>query len=139
MTEADVIPPSASIASTGKGIRTIGSHVYAYSGLLTATTSYQDALSFQSPAGYVVGILQLNSGIDSAAPGNRVTNAANIIFNGITIARIAAGTNTDDSPTSQSQDLIIPPLTVVSVEVDSSASSDRQFSVTFTGRVYGAT
>ena len=132
------VQPGASIASTGLGIRIVGEHVYGYSGLLTATTSYQEVLSFQSSSGYIVGILQLNSGIDAAAPGNRVTNAANIIFNGITIARVAAGTNTDDSPTSQTQDLIIPPLTIVSVEVDSSASSDRQFSVTFVGRVYGA-
>jgi hypothetical protein len=137
MAEASVTP-EASVASPGLGIRTIGCHVYAYSGLFTATTSYQDVLSFQSPAGYIVGILQLNSGIDAAAPGNRVTNAANIIFNGITIARLAAGTNTDDSPTSETQDLLIPPLTIVTVEVDSSASSDRQFSVTFIGRVYGA-
>ena len=138
MPHTDVIPTSASIASTGLGIRTIGSHVYAYSGLFTATTSYQEVLSFQSPAGYIVGILQLNSGIDASSPGNRVTNAANIIFNGITIARVAAGTLTDDAPTSETQDLLIPPLTTVIVEVDSSASSDRQFSVTFTGRVYGA-
>ena len=134
---AEAVPANASVASTGLGIRIVGEHVYGYSGLLTATTSYQEVLSFQSSSGYIVGILQLNSGIDAAAPGNRVTNAANIIFNGITIARVAAGTNTDDSPTSQTQDLIIPPLTIVSVEVDSSASSDRQFSVTFVGRVYG--
>ena len=138
MPETDTIPVSASTASVGKGIRTIGSHIYAYSGLFTATTSYQEVLVFQSPAGYIVGILQLNSGIDAASPANRVTNAANIKFNGIIIARIAAGTLTDDAPTSETQDLLIPPLTTVIVEVDSSASSDRQFSVTFTGRVYGA-
>jgi len=138
MPHTDTTPVSASIASVGKGIRTIGSHIYAYSGLFTATTSYQEVLVFQSPAGYIVGILQLNSGIDAASPANRVTNAANIKFNGIIIARIAAGTLTDDAPTSETQDLLIPPLTNVIVEVDSSASSDRQFSVTFTGRVYGA-
>ena len=132
------VQPSASVASVGFSLRTIGQHIYAYSGLITATTSYQEVLSFQSSSGYIVGILQLNSGIDASNPANRLTNAANIKFNDITIARIAAGTTTDDAPTSQTQDLVIPPLTIVSVEVDSSATSDRQFSVTFVGRMYGA-
>jgi len=121
---------------TAQALEIIGNHVYAFTGLVTATTDYQEVLSFRSPTDYVVGILQLNSGIDPDDPGNRVTNAANIIFNGVTIARVAAGTLTDDAPTSETQDLLIPPLTVVSVEVDSSASSDRQFSVTFVGRIY---
>jgi len=129
-------PTGGSFTGAAQALEIIGTHVYAYSGLVTATASYQEVLSFRSPTGYVVGILQLNSGIDASSPGNRVTNAANIIFNGITIARIAAGTQTDDAPTSQAQDLLIPPLTTVSVQVDSSADADRQFSITFIGRIY---
>jgi len=129
-------PVGGSFTGPAEALEIIGDHVYCFSGLITATTSYQEVLSFQSPTGYIVGILQLNSGIDYSSPANRITNSANIIFNDVTIARIAAGTTTDDSPTSQTQDLVIPPQTVVSVQVDSSADADRQFSVTFVGRIY---
>jgi len=110
---------------------------YAYSGLYKATTSFQEVLSFRTESEYIIGILQLNSGLDLSSPANRVTNSALIKFNGVSVSFIAAGTLTDDSPTSQTQALVIPPSTTVTVEVDSSSTADRDFSVVFTGKVHG--
>ena len=57
MPETDTIPVSASIASTGKGIRYIGDHAYAYSGAvaLDNTTDENTYLEFTSGSGYIVG------------------------------------------------------------------------------------
>jgi len=126
----------ATFLAPSKGLSILGDHAYAYSGLYKATTSFEEVLAFSTGKEYIKGILQLNSGIDLSAPGNRVLNSALIKFNGVTVSFIATGTSTDDSPTSQTQNLIIPPLTSVTVEVDSGATSDRDYSVTFIGKVY---
>mgnify|MGYP005829523883 CR=1 FL=1 len=130
------IGSNAQYTSAGKGLTTIGKHCYAYSGVYKATTSFQEVLSFQTGKHYVKGMLQLNSGIDLSSPANRVLNSAKTTFNGVTVSFIATGTSTDDSPTSQTELLIIPPLTLVVVEVDSSATADRDFTVGFVGKVH---
>lgn len=127
---------NAQFTSAGKGLTTIGEHCYAYSGVYKATTDFQEVLSFQTGKYYIKGILQLNSGIDLSSPANRVLNSAKTTFNDITVSFIATGTSTDDSPTSQTEVLLIPPLTLVVVEVDSSATADRDFTVGFVGRIY---
>ena len=54
MTEADVIQPSASVASTGKGIRYIGEYAYAYSGsLAVGTGAFEDLLEFTTGSGII--------------------------------------------------------------------------------------
>ena len=58
MPETDVIPTSASVASTGPGIRYIGDHCYAMSGAITSTGSATGAdtsyLNFVTGTGYIV-------------------------------------------------------------------------------------
>ena len=55
MPETDTIPVSASIASTGKGIRYIGGHCFAYSGSHPATAAGHTAmLDFTSQSGYII-------------------------------------------------------------------------------------
>ena len=60
MPETDVIPTSASVASTGKGIRYIGDHAYAYSGaVVTGGGGSADGtvLEFTTGSGYISGQL----------------------------------------------------------------------------------
>ena len=61
MPETDTIPVSASIASTGKGIRYIGDYAYAYSGALVLETSLIDFLNFTTGTGFIVGKVQINA------------------------------------------------------------------------------
>ena len=141
MTEADVIQPSASIASTGKGIRYIQNWIYGYSGLVSALTSPQTVLDFTSNAGVIVGVIQLNSAIDDDNMSLSLASSLNIQLNGVSVAILGAGAD-DAFPPSKSErtDIIIPPLTVVSMILDTTGvQADRFASATITGRVYGAT
>ena len=56
MPETDTIPVSASIASTGTGIRYIGDYAYAYSGIVQASGSDTTALDFTTGSGVIVGV-----------------------------------------------------------------------------------
>ena len=59
MPDTDTIPVSASIASTGKGIRYIGDYAYAYSGALAAAGSPgTDYLDFTTGAGLIIANVQ---------------------------------------------------------------------------------
>ena len=56
MPETDTIPVSASVASTGKGIRYIGDYAYAYSGTdaITAAAGETTKLEFTTGSGLIV-------------------------------------------------------------------------------------
>ena len=114
-----------------------GKYCYAYSGLYATNTTAFEVLSFDTKLKYIVGKMQLNGGVDDDNPADSTINTANIQFNGVTVALIRAGTATsDDSPLSVMQRLVIPPMTTVTVIVDSNVTqADRYFSVVFTGKV----
>ena len=140
MPHTDVTPTSASIASPGLGIRYIGNHAYAYSGLLEVSADIVTVLSFSTGSGYLVGEFQVNAGYDDDnAAGAATPTLANILFNGNSIALVGCGGQTPDRrPSSISQKVVIPPLTEVVVTLDSTATADHHYSMTFVGRVYGA-
>jgi len=55
MAKAEGIPPTASTASAGLGIRYIGQHCYAYSGIVTPVSGTDaTALDFITAGGYIV-------------------------------------------------------------------------------------
>ena len=84
MPETDTIPVSASIASTGLGIRYIGEHAYAYSGVNLLTNSETSYLDFTTGSGYIVGKIKISadwSGLSSSELYIQVyVNAEQIIF-----------------------------------------------------------
>jgi len=143
MAMAESLPPDASTASTGLGIRYIGSgehqHCYAYSGKYSAATSDQIVLSFISGAGYIFGIVQFNGFIDDDTPGGaRAAGNCTINLNGELIVLMTVGDSAMDAPYSERTELIIPPLTKVEVILDAEEiAADKWATVTFTGRVYG--
>jgi len=140
MPHTDTIPVSASIASTGKSIRYIGDHAYAYSGLLEVSADIVTVLEFTTGSGYLVGEFQVNAGYDDDnAAGAATPTVANISFNGLSIGIIGCGGQTPDRrPSSITQKVVIPPNTEVVGTLDSSATADHFYSLTFVGRVYGA-
>ena len=135
MTEADVIQPSASIASTGPGIRYIGNSAYAYSGQIN-TLSNNTALTyldFTTGAGYIVGYFHFSIDV---LTGDDMT--FNITFNDLTIWEQRYG-NTDPAEFQQwPARLVIPPLTAVKLLITDHSSNAVPVCAIFTGRVYGA-
>ena len=142
MPHTDTTPVSASIASTGLGIRYIGEHCYAYSGKYAANVTRQTMLNFSSGSGYIVGELQLNACQDDDDADKGSPTIAEIFFNGIAVSLIkaeAASGSVTDMPSSQTQKLLVPPLTTVLVEMEADDNqADEHATITFIGRVYGA-
>jgi len=135
MPETDVIPTSASIASTGPGIRYIGKHCYAYSGLITDNDSgspQTTLLDFISGSGYIDARLSILS--DETAADALYTL---IELNGVGVFRLdgdasGIGSFQFDNPFY----MIIPPFTRFHLKVGASATV--VFSAMIAGRVYGA-
>ena len=135
MTEADVIQPSASIASTGKGIRYIGKdRCYAYSGETTVNNIVTPLLSFTSGSGVIVGKFQfniLNTGGDDYE--------YQILFNDIVIQAYNVTETSDRAKPDYHLNLIIPPFTNVSATAQNITDTSGNTQIlTMTGRVYGA-
>ena len=132
MTEADVIQPSASIASVGKGIRYIGDHCYGYSGVLASAATPVTFLDFTTGSGYIVMDLQcFNHAINGA--GNNLQYQ--VFLNDI---MVIAQTNFDQNNPYNRLRLIVPPFTRYVVKVDNLSGAADTASVSITGRVYGA-
>jgi len=139
MPHTDVIPTSASIASTGLGVRYIGKWAYAYSGQFSEVTTPQLVLDFTTGSGIIVAELQFNSFVGETDPnlGSRGTCA--IVINGEALGIIKAASSSDATPSSVTQKLILPPLTHLTATIDASSTGvTSKGSVIFTGRVYGA-
>jgi len=138
MPETDTIPVSASIASTGKGIRYIGNWAYMFSGTFQSSTTAQTVIDTTTGSGIIVGEFQLNGPVQAAEPNVGTICTGDIKFNGETIAIIKTDTASESQPGSETQKVIIPPLTSVTISVDSDNNqAARLGTVTFTGRVYG--
>ena len=135
MTEADVIQPSASTASTGLGLRYVGNYAYAYSGEVTVAASGGGAnttlLEFTSGSSLFVGFLNFSTNIDGAASVD-----LEMSLNGQNVLIMKEDNSSTDHP--MRYNVIIPPLTEVSVKWGQ-ASGSNQATALLTGRVYGAT
>jgi len=129
MAKAEGIPPTASVASVGPGIRYIGEHCYAYSGVLDLSSKATGALDFTSGAGYIVGKFEYNADFASAGGANL---AVEIFFNGImTVKERDVGNNYLAGDCYF--DVLIPPFTKVSVDLTGGGADSN---INFVGRVY---
>ena len=137
MPETDTIPVSASIASTGKGIRYIGDHCYAMSGAITSTGSATGAdtsyLNFVTGTGYIVAkIIWINEQTSGTAD-----NFIQVNLNDISVFQGRMQTGADSNHTNpKTLHIIIPPLTKFEFLFDTSADPHVN-TVILTGRVYG--
>jgi len=123
-------------ASTGTGLNYVGDHVFAYAEDFQASTSAATALNFTTGSEYIVGKFNLNACIQISS-ANIAGSFFRIKLNGEQIGIAFSGDGANDSPSNAGIDVIIPPYTVVLVEVwaDNNASSSIG-SVQFTGRLY---
>ena len=133
MPHSDTIPVSASIASTGKGIRYIGEHCYAYSGVIQVTPAETTLLEFTTGAGYIRGQVQIEY-LQADADDVEII----IYFNSVQVHGYYSTGGPNPAP-DNSLKLIIPPFTEVKMTGDNQAGAgNRPHVAAFTGRVYGA-
>ena len=134
----EAVPSNASVASTGLGLRYIGQHCYAYSGIILSADGSKTCLGpFTSGSGYITGKYLLSGGLFISDVGE----GANIIYtlklNDQIIWEIKITTNPEGSPTAYTPPLLIPPITKVEILVQAS-QANLECSASLTGRVYGA-
>jgi len=134
-----LVQPEASVVQTGLGLSYLGEHVYAFSGLLPVSADVTTVLEFTTGSGYIVGEFQVNAGYDDDNASAAATpTLANILFNDLSIGLIGCGGQTPDRrPSSITQKVVIPPNTKVTGTLDSTATADQYYSMTFVGRLYG--
>jgi len=128
--KAEPLPPDASIASTGLGIRYIGeNHVYAASGIVrdAGTGGANTALlDFISGTGYIRGKLDFSN---TSSGGQDVY--FQLLFNGLTVIDLKEGSAT---LVPFKFDILIPPYTTVEANWGSAGTFDGNCFLT--GRVY---
>jgi hypothetical protein len=139
MAEAEGIPPTASTASTGLGIRYIGKvnrqYCYAYSGLKNAGASSAEVsfLDFTTGEGFIVGLVQFFYATDTVQDTDAIYR---VKVNGLTIAQYI-----DTADVRQGWEGFVrvnfPPFTHVEATI-AMISTAQQQAVTLTGRVYDA-
>ena len=138
MAKPDAIPVSASVASTGFGIRYIGDYCAAWSGVFTAQNTYQVFLSFTTGTGLIIGEFYLTAFAKPTATTMKDT-VGQILLNGEIVYTGFLGHSSNDQPTAANIPMLIPPLTKVVVQLIAGATgADDDATVHFVGRVYGA-
>ena len=138
MPETDTIPVSASVASTGLGIRYIGDHCYAYSGTFGNIAAGSTLLDFTSGSGYIVGKFVFNGAVRFAYANNGAITAWQLSFNDEVVILCKTESGDNDTPMQSFQKVIIPPYTRVVLKVDSEEDNAAELlTATFAGRVYG--
>ena len=134
MTEADVIQPSASIASTGLGIRYIGDRCYAFSGPVASpnsATADSTLFEFTTLSGIIVCEIQF---VDEAVG----TDARILQFKLNNLVVLLNKYDGAPYPNSQQPYIfVLPPETKFQFNFSIDGSTADGYA-TLTGRVYGA-
>ena len=135
MPETDTIPVSASVASTGLGIRYIGNLVYAYSGALTEVGSLTTALEFTSGSELIIGKMQFDGFYDPSNIEAGNVGICRILFNDEAISTLKIKSGSEAMPQAETAEVIIPPLTKVLVQYQGTGTTSQTCFIRFTGTV----
>jgi len=144
MAKAEGIPPTASVASVGLGLRYVGSgeyqHCYAFSGGFAQSTDAVSMLKFTTGAGYILGTLTCCGAVEFNTPQTGGVTGFQLTLNGDVVWLADTDTTEEDQPGSVSIDILFPPFTEIELKVDAGegANPNEYSTAVFTGRVYGA-
>ena len=138
MPQTDTRPVSASIASTGTGIRYIGKeHCYAFSGAIEASDSIQTLLDFTTGSEYIVGELTLGPLVNLTDTTDGKRSTASIKLNGAVVGTMSIDALAADQQTPAIMPIVIPPFTHVEFVVKGQADSASYTGTAgLTGRLY---
>jgi len=139
MAEAEGIPPTASVASVGPGIRYIKEYVYAYSGVIDLVgASTETQFEFTTGGGLIAGEYTFGADandIDSNAYLGFLIYMNDVLMYQRSLRAASSGNWNIFGPLP----LIIPPFTTVKVESETTDSGGTTHTYgTLTGRVYDA-
>jgi len=129
-------PVGGSFTGPAEALEIYGDFAAAYTGLHAATTAGVTVLSFTSGNYLFVGEFQLNGAVH-ISPFAQTQTTAQIKLNGVAVSVITTGNVAIDVIMTNTQALIIPAYTEVTVEFDMTADeADRFASGSLTGRIY---
>ena len=136
----EAVPSNASVASTGKGLRYIGRHCYAWSGTQAVANESKEVLNFTTGAGYIVGNFYYQLDTTNLTAGNEVGYSVTINGEEIALSKGGepAGSGLNTVTTPYELKLVIPPFSLVVVDLISTDPDNMTMGMTFAGRVYGA-
>jgi len=130
-----ILGVSGSFTGPAEALEIVGEHAYAYSGLKSESTTAEDHINFTSGNYYFVGRLYLNGAATAGATSGGDTTVE-VKFNGVGVALIRVRSGADDQPSTEFNDLIIPPYTDVACNVKSSSTDADTSSLVLVGRIY---
>ena len=128
------VQPEASVASTGKGLRYIGTeHCYAYSGTVSVD-ALEEMLAFTTGSGYILGHFELHGTLAQIGQSQiRVL----VTLNSVTIIDTYFDATVDSTIFDFPTEILLPPLTETSIQIGQASGSNKDMQLTFVGRVYG--
>jgi len=129
------VQPEASVASVGLGVRYVSDFAYAFSGIISGTGSFIDALDFTSGSGIIDAQYQLTADWDAIGSNQLFLD---LYLNEIKVSDERANVDSGESPhLNRPYYLIIPPFTRFRLAINTEATASR-CSIFLRGRVYGA-
>jgi len=142
MPQTDVIPTSASVASTGLGIRYVGNWAYAYSGVIVIDNDpAQTMFDFTSGSGLIVASFSFSTADSDYGVGSKNIGYT-LKFNNIIVFEQFSSTDSDGTliydGSAFPQRIIIPPETQVELLGFTNDPNNIDCYAMLTGRVYGA-
>ena len=137
MVEAEGIPPTANVASTGFGLNYLKNWVYAYSGVQDIPNSEFTLVDTTSGGGVIVGTVYFAIGNASAGQSDDIRFKVFMNDEVIYETEVGAANATFLSQNTVYVELIIPPFTKLKITAhDLVAAASINASAIFTGRVY---
>jgi len=134
MPETDTIRVSASIASTGPGLRYIGRYVYAYSGAVSVDNNLTSLIEEVSGSGLIIAKVQFSY----------ITHAVQdyeyqIYLNDLLVwSQNIATAGISDGTAFNIAFIMVPPFTKLKITaIGKSDGTGRDMAASLTGRVYG--
>ena len=131
----DPVQPEASVVQTGLGIRYIGDHAYAFSGVkaLPDSGAPENYIDFISGSGYIVGEIKISADW-SGLGGNELY--INFYLNELKIVH-ERDTGNNYVPGNLTWPILLPPFSHLEIDLSAAVPADGA-DVIFVGRVYGA-
>jgi len=139
MAEAEGIPPTASVASVGPGIRYVGNNwAYAFSGKKIINNDNTDLLDFTTGGGFIVANIEWGGdGVDSGQITYTIElNSQNVMYKR---CQVAGSDNRNDFEIGTTRvKMLLPPFTRFVLNVANATASNYDCTVWIAGRVYDA-
>jgi len=133
MAEAEGIPPTASVASVGPGIRYVGNYAYALSGIIDTDNSETTFLDFTSGVGVIVADINVCYPVDSGLDFMMKLYFNDVIVQQYLIVREFATMRGWGAGLA----MIIPPFTLVKLTgANVTSGATEELIASIAGRVY---